>query len=315
MARPATASAYCITIAELNFSRFILNNKNLLSLLVIPFAVAIAALAAWAGRQGGVAAFGWPLLLFCAALSFAIQWVAFVPAFWLQTEKFYDLTGSATYLLLLASVAKYGPPRSWADVLLLGLCGLWALRLGLFLFLRVHKDGSDKRFAQIKTSLPRFAVSWTLQGLWVFLTLLPVLIVVSSSDWHSTTAWTLVGAAIWALGFATEVVADWQKRQFRANPANAGKFIQSGLWAWSRHPNYAGEIVLWVGVFIICVPMLSGWQWVGIVSPLFVTLLITKVSGVPLLEASADKRWGNDADYFRYKQSTPVLWPSAKRRE
>lgn len=292
-----------------------MNTKNLRTLLAIVIAVSIAALVAWAGGQGGIRAYGWPLLLFCAALSFSVQWLAFVPAYVFKTEKFFDLAGSATYLLLLAVVARFGPPRSWADVLLLTLCGLWALRLGLFLFLRVHQDGSDKRFAQIKTSLPRFALSWTLQGLWVFLTLLPVLIVVSSSNWHSTTAWTLAGAAIWALGFATEIVADWQKRQFRANPANAGKFIQTGLWAWSRHPNYAGEIVLWVGVFIICAPMLSGWQWVGIVSPLFVALLITKVSGVPLLEASADKRWGNAADYLRYKQATPVLWPSASRRK
>lgn len=286
-----------------------MKNKNLKAVLVIFVTVAIAALVAWAGSQPYVTVRGWPLLAVCAALAFAIQWLAFVPAFLLQTEKFYDLTGSATYLLLLAFVARFGPPRSWADVLLLAMCGLWALRLGLFLFLRIHKDGADIRFTHIKPSFLRFLVSWTLQGLWVFLTLLPVLMVVASLHWHSTTAWTLIGAAIWALGFSIEVIADWQKRQFRADPANAGKFIQSGLWAKSRHPNYVGEIVLWVGVFIICVPMLSGWQWVGILSPLFVTLLLTKVSGVPLLEASADKRWGQDPAYKAYKKSTPVLWP------
>jgi steroid 5-alpha reductase family enzyme len=288
-------------------------NKNLRALLVIVIAVVvglgIAALAAWDGGRSRATAFGWPLLLVCAGLAFAVQWAAFIPAYLLKTEKFYDLSGSATYLLLLACVAKFGPPRSLADLLVLVLCGLWAVRLGTFLFLRVHKDGSDKRFAQIKTSFFRFAVSWTLQGLWVFLTLLPVLIVVASPQWHSTTAWTMAGAAIWAIGFATEVIADWQKRQFRADPSNAAKFIQTGLWAWSRHPNYAGEIVLWVGIFVMCVPMLSGWHWVAVASPLFVALLLTKVSGVPLLEASADKRWGEDAGYLAYKQSTPVLWP------
>lgn len=283
--------------------------KDLRAILAILVAMAIAALTAWAGSQPYITVRGWPLLMFCAALAFAIQWLAFIPAWLLRSEKFYDLTGSLTYLALLACVARFGPPRSWADVLLLAMCGVWALRLGLFLFLRIHKDGSDKRFEQIKTSFIRFFLSWTLQGLWVFLTLLPVLIVVASAQWHATTAWTVAGAAIWALGFATEFVADWQKRQFRANPANAGQFIQTGLWSWSRHPNYAGEIVLWVGVFIICVPMLTGWQWVGIVSPLFVTLLLTKVSGVPLLEASADKRWGTDPAYLKYKLATPVLWP------
>ena len=290
-----------------------MKNAHLRALAVILVAVVIAFAVAWAGGQNGAVVRGWPLLVFCAALSFAIQWVAFVPAFAFKTERFYDLAGSLTYLALLASAARFGPPRSMADTLLLVMCGLWALRLGTFLFLRIHKDGSDKRFTQIKTSFWRFAVSWTLQGLWVFFTLCPVLIVVASPAWHPTTAWTLVGAALWALGFGIEIMADWQKRQFRANPQNAGRFIQSGLWSKSRHPNYVGEMLLWFGIFIMCAPMLQGWQWVGIVSPLFIVLLLTKVSGVPLLEASADERWGQDADYRAYKAQTPVLWPWGKK--
>ena len=289
-----------------------MKSKNLKSLVVILVAVVIAALVAWAGGSDVGVVRGWPLLLFCAALSFGIQWVAFIPAYLLKTEKFYDLAGSLTYLALLASAARFGPPRSMADTLLLVMCGLWALRLGAFLFLRIHKEGADKRFTEIKTNFWRFAVSWTLQGLWVFFTLCPVLIVVASPAWHYTTAWTLVGAAFWAVGFTIEIVADWQKRLFRAAPQNAGQFIQSGLWAKSRHPNYVGEMLLWFGVFIMCVPMLQGWQWVGIVSPFFIVLLLTRVSGVPLLEASADKRWGQDATYLAYKAKTPVLWPWGK---
>ena len=289
-----------------------MKNKNLRALAVILVAVVIAFAVAWAGGQSGAVARGWPLLVFCAALSFAIQWMAFIPAYALKTERFYDLTGSLTYLALLASAARFGPPRSVADTLLLVMCGLWALRLGSFLFLRIHKDGADKRFTQIKTHFWRFAVSWTLQGLWVFFTLCPVLIVVASPTWHHTTAWTVAGAGLWALGFGIEIIADWQKRQFRGDPQNAGRFIQSGLWAKSRHPNYVGEMLLWLGVFIMCVPMLHGWQWVGIVSPLFITLLLTKVSGVPLLEASANARWGKEADYIAYKAKTPVLWPWEK---
>ncbi len=289
-----------------------MKNKNLQALAVILVAVVIAFAVAWAGGQNGAMVRGWPLLVFCAALSFGIQWVAFIPAYALKTERFYDLAGSLTYLALLASAARFGPPRSMADTLLLGMCGLWALRLGTFLFLRIHKDGADKRFTQIKTSFSRFAVSWTLQGLWVFFTLCPVLIVVAAPAWHKTTAWTIAGAGLWAIGFATEVIADWQKRQFRADPANAGRFIQTGLWAKSRHPNYVGEMLLWFGVFIMCVPMLQGWQWVSIVSPLFIVLLLTKVSGVPLLEASADARWGKEAGYQAYKAKTPVLWPWGK---
>jgi steroid 5-alpha reductase family enzyme len=287
-----------------------MTNKNLKTTTAIFAALAVAAAVAWAGSaKDHPLVAGWPLLLFCAALAFLVQWVAFVPAYALQTEKFYDLAGSLTFLALLATAARFGPPRELADKLLLLMCGLWAARLGLFLFLRIHKDGADKRFTAIKPSALRFFMAWTMQGLWVFLTLSPVLMVLASPERHFTTLWTYLGVSLWALGFAMELLADWQKRQFRADPANHGKFIRSGLWAWSRHPNYAGEILLWVGVFIACAPMLHGWQWVGVLSPLFVTLLLTRVSGIPLLEASAQARWGHDPDFQAHVAGTPVLWP------
>lgn len=283
------------------------------ALFAIVVAIGIAALAAWAGAQGTVKlAGGWPLLVWCAGLALGVQWLAFIPAYFLKTEKFYDLTGCLTYLTLLYVASRFSGALDLADKLLLAMCATWALRLGMFLAWRIHQDGQDKRFTHIKTSFLRFLTSWTLQGLWVFLTLLPVLVAVASPHKHFTTAWTYPGVAIWALGFGVEVLADWQKRQFRANPANAGRFISTGLWSRSRHPNYAGEIVLWLGIFVACVPMLaltSAWAWVGVLSPLFITLLLTRVSGIPLLEAAADKRWGQEAGYVAYKKSTPVLWP------
>ena len=121
----------------------------------------------------------------------------------------------------------------------------------------------------------------------------------------------MAGALVWALGFGIEAVADAQKTRFKADTANSGKFINVGLWAWSRHPNYFGEILLWIGVCIIAVPSFSGWQWLGLLSPLFVAALIVGVSGVPLLEQRADEKWGEDPDYQRYRANTPVLllWP------
>ena len=115
------------------------------------------------------------------------------------------------------------------------------------------------------------------------------------------------GIAVWTIGIVIEIVADRQKSAFRANPANKGKFIDTGLWAWSRHPNYFGEIVLWTGMAIIAVPVLEGWQWATLISPVFVYFLLTRVSGVPMLEASADERWGGQDDYEAYKRNTPVL--------
>ena len=123
----------------------------------------------------------------------------------------------------------------------------------------------------------------------------------------------LTGIAIWSVGFVIEVVADRQKSNFKADPSNEGEFIDTGLWAWSRHPNYFGEITLWLGMAVLAVPVLSGWQWVTLVSPLFVTLLLTRVSGIPMLEKRADDRWGSDPDYRRYKEQTPVLIPRPPR--
>jgi steroid 5-alpha reductase family enzyme len=249
-------------------------------------------------------------LLALAAVSIGIQWVAFVPAFLKQTEHFYDLIGASTYLILLATAAYLAPSLEVLDVILLAACGIWALRLGSFLMRRVHVVGFDVRFNEIKKSFPRFLFAWSAQGLWVFFTLCPVLIVLLAKQPHTFSVWTLVGMTIWGIGFAVEVIADQQKWAFKADPANKGRFITTGLWSKSRHPNYAGEITLWVGIFIACMPMLSGWQWVGIISPVFIYFLLTRGSGVPILEENADKRWGSEPAYQAYKQKTPVLWPT-----
>jgi steroid 5-alpha reductase family enzyme len=119
----------------------------------------------------------------------------------------------------------------------------------------------------------------------------------------------VVGFLMWVFGFAIEVSADAQKSRFNANPDNKGKFIQTGLWSRSRHPNYFGEIMLWVGIAVIALPVLHSWQWVALISPIFVTLLLTRVSGVPLLEKKADKKWGGQEDYEAYKKRTPTLIP------
>jgi steroid 5-alpha reductase family enzyme len=285
------------------------------SWIAIFVALAIAALVAWAtGYRGERVAWRWvqggvPLVVVCAAVAFLVQWVVYLPSYLARTEKFYDLAGSATFLLLLALAAKGASKLDVADKVLLAMCAVWALRLGSFLAWRVHQAGFDRRFEQIKQDPVRFLVTWTLQGLWVFVTLSPVLAVVAQPGVHKTTAWTYAGFAIWCLGFGIEVLADWQKSRFRANPANGGRFITSGLWAWSRHPNYVGEIVLWLGVFVACMPVLQGWAWVSVVSPLLVVLLLTRVSGIPMLEASAQKRWGADPAWQAYVARTPVLWP------
>jgi steroid 5-alpha reductase family enzyme len=264
---------------------------------------------AWAGSQGGRHVSGIPVFGLCAFLAFAINWIAFVPAYVFQTERYFDLTGSITYLsLVVVSLVLRGDadPRA----LLLGcLVAIWAVRLGSFLFGRISRDGSDPRFDSLKPSLVRFFMTWTLQGLWVLLTLSCALAAITATNPKSLGLWEALGALVWAVGFAIEAGADRQKQQFRSDLANRDRFIQSGLWAWSRHPNYFGEITLWTGIALIAMPALAGWQYVTLISPAFVYLLLTRISGIPLLEARATKKWGDESEYQAYRERTPVLFP------
>ncbi len=286
-----------------------MNESEKKRLVVLPAALALAAGLAWAGSQGGVTVGGFPLFALCVAVAIAIQWVIFVPAWAGRTERFFDLTGSLTYLTLIAVALWLGPGADARSRLLAVLVVVWAVRLGSFLFLRIAAAGSDSRFAEIKTSFVRFFAAWTLQGVWVSFTIAAALAAITSvrSAPVGVVAW--VGLALWIAGFGIEVVADRQKSRFRAQPENQGRFIATGLWSRSRHPNYFGEIVLWIGVAVIALPALQGWQYVTLISPVFVTLLLTKVSGIPLLEQQADDRWGGEPDYEAYKARTPVLVP------
>ncbi len=279
------------------------------SFLAIPVIVLVAILIAFAGSQGGYKALGIPVFALGVAIAFLVQWIAFIPAFIKQTETFFDLTGSITYLTVIWVAVFLRDVADDRSFLLAGLVSIWALRLGTFLFRRIRAAGSDERFDDIKLSFPRFLTAWTLQGLWVSLTLAAALATITAARQIELGIYALIGSLVWLLGFGIEAIADWQKNQFRAKPENTGKFIHTGLWAWSRHPNYFGEITLWIGIAIIALPVLQGWQWLTLISPLFVILLLTRVSGIPMLEKRADEKWGNDPAYQDYKASTPNLIP------
>jgi len=242
-------------------------------------------------------------------LAYVINWVAFVPANRAKTERFYDLTGSITYLTVTAVAVALSDDLDVRSVIVAAMVGIWAARLGTFLFRRVRRDGRDGRFDEIKTDPLRFFMTWTLQGLWVLLTVACALAIITGMERQSIGWVGVVGIVVWVVGFAMEVVADRQKSAFKQNPANEGRFITSGLWAWSRHPNYFGEITLWTGIAIMALPVLSGWRWVTLISPVFVFLLITRVSGIPMLERRAAERWGDEDEFQKYTRDTPVLLP------
>ncbi len=279
------------------------------SLIAFPIEVLIGFLLALAGSQHGILFNGMPLFALSVGLIFVIQWLAFIPAYFMQTEKFFDITGSITYVAVVIIAAFLSPSMDQRSMLLAALVLIWAIRLGAFLFGRIQKAGKDGRFDEIKPSFIRFFNVWTIQGLWVTFTMAAALVAITSSNHKELDIFAVVGLLVWIFGFAIEVIADSQKSRFNAAPENTGKFIQTGLWSKSRHPNYFGEIMLWVGIAIIALPVLQGWQWVALISPLFVTLLLTRVSGVPMLEKRADAKWGGQEDYETYKKNTPVLIP------
>ena len=279
------------------------------SLLIFPVLIIIGVLVALAGSQGGSALGGIPVFALCVGLAFLIQWVVFVPSFLRQTEKFFDLTGGLTYISLITLALLFSNNIDARAVLLWAMVVVWAGRLGTFLYRRIHKAGKDDRFDELKPSFFRFLVVWTVQALWVTFTMAAALIAITTNTRIGIDVFAVVGFLVWVIGFAIEVIADSQKGSFKSDPANNGKFIQTGLWARSRHPNYFGEIMLWVGVLIIALPVLQGWQWIALISPVFVALLLIRVSGIPLLEKKADTKWGGQADYEAYKKNTPVLIP------
>lgn len=279
------------------------------ALVIFMIAVGVGMLVALAGSQGGATVGGFPLFALGVAAAFVIQWLAFVPAFRAQTEKYYDLTGALTYISITVLLVVLTPGVDARGLLLAAMVVAWAVRLGSFLFRRVSKHGKDDRFDEIKPSFIRFLNTWTVQGLWVVLTAAAAWIAITSVARVALDWWALAGFVVWAVGFGIEALADNQKGRFKADPVNKGRFISTGLWSRSRHPNYFGEIVLWTGVLVIAVPVLEGWQWLALLSPVFVALLLIKGSGIPLLEKKADKKWGGDPDYEAYKKNTPILIP------
>jgi steroid 5-alpha reductase family enzyme len=290
-----------------------MKNQVAESSVAIPGAILLAAAVAWAGSQNGIRVGDLPLFAVAAAFAFIIQWVVFVRSYRAQTEHYYDLTGSLTYLTLVIATLLLTGSFDARSIVLTLLVSVWALRLGSFLFLRIKQQAVDTRFDAIKPSFNRFLMAWTLQGLWVFLTLSVALAAMTTTAPTQLGLAGFVGMALWAAGFAIEVVSDRQKRLFRQDPANAGRYITTGLWAWSRHPNYFGEILLWLGIALIALPALSGWQYVTLISPVFVYLLLTRISGIPPLESRAEERWGDDPEFRAYKARTPVLFPRPSR--
>jgi len=248
-------------------------------------------------------------LFSAAALDFGIQWGLWLVASFFQTEKFYDLAGSSTFILLTWQTLRWGGKFHLRQLVQSSCVTLWGLRLGLHLFKRVLQDGKDSRFDKVRGNPGVFWIYWTLQGVWVWTTLLPTMILNTSAKDEKTTWKDYLGWSLWLVGFILESLADSQKSQFRADPANKGKWISSGLWSLCQYPNYFGEILMWSSLFLPASSVMSGHQYWSVVSPVFVAYLLTRVSGIPILERQGLKKWGHLTEYQKYRQNTAVLVP------
>ena len=261
---------------------------------------------------------GYSATLCCAAICIGMQWIAWIPASIAKTERFYDLVGGSTYLIVVGFSLWAGSQSespSLRELIVSLLVVIWSLRLSSFLYFRIHRTGKDGRFDQLKTSPIRFLVPWTIQGLWVFLTMLVVIVINSQADSAPALGiWDAAGLSIWITGFSIEVIADNQKTAFNSDSRNQGKWIDSGLWSYSRHPNYLGEILLWTGIAIFGVSCFTGLERVAWISPFFIYLLLTKVSGIPILDRRGLEKWGDDIEYQKYRENTPALFPRYNRK-
>ena len=244
-------------------------------------------------------------------LIFIIHILMFLPSYFYQTEHYYDLTGGITYIscIIYLALGRYFHFNYIDDVpLIVSLfVSMWTLRLSSFLFLRVKKTGKDIRFNEIKKDFKKFLLAFLLSGLWVFMCLLPTIVILTSSSNIELNFITIIGIVFWIVGFIFEVVADKQKTEFNKN--HKGKFISTGLWSISQHPNYFGEFTLWLGITIISLPYLEGLNYVILISPIFIYYLLTNISGVNLLQELGNKRWGRLEAYKKYKKKTPIFFP------
>jgi steroid 5-alpha reductase family enzyme len=247
--------------------------------------------------------------------SFAIQGIFFAFAAWFKTDKVTDLSYSLSFALLSVVLVLANRAFAPSQLLAAAFVIVWAARLGAYLLTRIIKIGKDDRFDDKRAHFLKFLGFWVLQACVVWVVLLPVAVLLSLSSAGPLTILSVAGALLWALGFAIEAVSDAQKYAFRNDPDNAKRWIETGLWKYSRHPNYFGEVLLWWGIFLFTLPNLSGMLLLAVAGPVSITLLLLFVSGVPLLERSADRKYGDDPAYQAYKHRTSIFIPLPRRKD
>ena len=281
--------------------------KNIIAITVFLICISLINVA---GQNIEIEIRGMNAFTFILIIAVLLQVIFFIPSFLLKTEKYFDIVGSLTYIITISIAYFSVENKTMIDSIIYFYVMVWASRLGIYLFRRVRNDGKDIRFEKAKRHFFWFLQYWMGQALWVSLTACAAIIAILSPEDNSLPLFAMIGMALWLSGFAIESISDYQKRVFRKENNPSESFIHTGLWARSRHPNYFGEITLWTGIAVIALNTLTGVEYITLVSPVFVYVLLTRMSGVNLLERIADERYGHLEEYQRYKRTTPVLIPN-----
>ena len=252
-------------------------------------------------------------LLIALVITFFIQIIFFIVASSFKTDKVTDLSYGLTFITIaLIFLAKSA--QNPVHFLIAGLVLVWAIRLTGYLFIRILKTTKDERFENIRTNFAKLAKFWFFQALAVWIIMLPTLTVLNLETTLFGTI-SKIGLFMWLVGFAVEAIADQQKFNFRTKEANKDKWINTGLWKFSRHPNYFGEILVWWGIFLLIVPYLKNLQLLTIFGPIFITFILLFVSGIPPLEKKSDEKFKNNRNYQQYKKKTSLLIPLPNKQQ
>ncbi len=239
-------------------------------------------------------------------LIFVLNYLGFFLAYFFQTDKLTDITYSLSFICVALMLLNFFSSFNLIQVLTTAMICLWAARLGMFLFRRIHQMGVDKRFNEMRKSFLRFGGFWTLQSVSVLILVLPVIQVFDNSP-SKFTLTHLLGLVIFIAGLGIESLADFQKSNFKKDSPSS--LYKGGLYSIVQYPNYLGEILVWSGIWIYGIPSYEGWTWISIISPLWTFVLLRYISGIPYLIEGRDKKYADSQTYKIYKNNTPLLLP------
>ena len=247
-------------------------------------------------------------LIFALGISILLHAGFFAVAALLKTDAFTDFTYGAAFIVLVMYAAAQSQIFLYPQMILVALVVLWAVRLIAYLVVRIRKIKKDNRFDGVREDWRKFIVFWSFQAGAVWIILLPSLYFLQAKVFEIKLL-SYLGVTVWFIGLTIESVADWQKFTFKNNPVNKGKFIATGLWKYARHPNYFGEMLVWWGIFLYVLPHVSGWGYITVIGPVFITYLLRFVTGVPPLEKRYAEKYAGNQEYAEYKKSTNLLMP------